>query len=185
MDRRGEAAQSDGDRFGPFYFPFLALKGKDAFEAHRADQIFPPATPIASDWVALCPAQPGWRNVVCESAEDMVGRQPLRHHQIWVDENRTGCNADCLYYDIGPCAGVPTHCYAANHVHAPGAGREITQAYVSLFEESRRRASKAKGSYVPVGTECVSEPFVGCLDLYYARNAGLAWIWRPLPTSGI
>ena len=25
---------------------------------------------------------------------------------------------------------------------------------------------------MPVGTECVSEPFVGCLDLYYARNAG-------------
>jgi hypothetical protein len=168
------AAQSDGDRFGPFYFPFLALKSKATFAAHRADQIFPPAIPIASDWVALCPAQPGWRSVLCESAEDMAGRKPLRHHQIWVDENRTGCNADCLYYDIGPCAGVPTHCYAANHVHAPGAGRETTQAYVSLFEESCRRASQAKGSYVPVGTECVSEPFVGCLDLYYARNAGLS-----------
>ena len=169
-----EAAQREGDRFGPFYFPFLALKGKNTFEAHRADQIFPPATPIASDWVALCPAQPGWRKVVCESAEDMVGLQPLRHHQIWVDENQAGCNADCLYYDIGPCAGVPTHCYAANHVHAPGAGRAITAAYISLFDESRRRASRAKGAYVPVGTECVSEPFVGCLDLYYARNTGLS-----------
>ena len=25
---------------------------------------------------------------------------------------------------------------------------------------------------MPVGTECVTEPFVGCLDFYYARNAG-------------
>jgi hypothetical protein len=167
------AAQSDGDRFGPFYFPFLALQGKSSFDAHQADQIVPPATPIASDWIALCPAQPEWRKVLNESAEDMAGNKPLRHHQIWVDENRTGCNADCLYYDIGPCAGVPTHCYSANHVHSPGAGREITQAYISLFEENRKRASQAKGAYVPVGTECVSEPFVGCLDLYYARNAGL------------
>jgi hypothetical protein len=169
-----DAAQSEGDRFGPFYFPFLALKGKKTFDAHRGDQIFPPARPIASDWVALCPAQPAWRNVVCESAEDMAGRQPLRHHQIWVDENLAGCNADCLYYDIGPCAGVPTHCYAANHAHTPGAGRDITQAYISLFDESRRRASRVKGAYVPVGTECISEPFVGCIDLYYARNAGLS-----------
>jgi hypothetical protein len=176
-----EAAQSDGDRFGPFYFPFLALKGKSVFEAHQEDQITPPATPISPDWVALCPTRPGWRNVFCESAEDMVGGQPLRQHQIWVAENRTGCNADCLYYDIGPCAGVPTHCYAANHVHPPGAGREITQAYVSLFEESRERASRAKKSYVPVGTECVSEPFVGCLDLYYARNAGLSLDMETFP----
>ncbi|MBP7937248.1 MAG: hypothetical protein KA354_21605 [Phycisphaerae bacterium] len=167
-----EAAQAGGDRFGPFYFPFLALKSKQTFETHSQDRIVPPATPISPDWVAMCPAQPGWRAVVCESAQDMASKHPLRHHQIWVDENTTGCQADCLYYDVGPCAGVPTHCYAANHAHAPGAGRDITQAYVTLFEESQRRASLQKGSYVPVGTECVSEPFVGCLDLYYARNAG-------------
>jgi len=167
-----EAAQSHGDRFGPFYFPFLALRSRDTFRAHTQDQIVPAATVISSDWIAMCPAQPGWRSVVCESAEDMAGLGPLRHHQIWVDENETGCGADCLYYDIGPCAGVPTHCYAQDHVHAPGAGRDITQAYVSLFRESQRRASSVKGHYVPIGTEVVSEPFVDCLDLYYPRNAG-------------
>ena len=167
-----EAAQSDGDRFGPFYFPFLCLRGTKTFEAHSQDQIVPPANPISPDWVAMCPTQPGWRAVACESAEDLAGERPLRHHQIWVNENGAGCRADCLYDDIGPCAGVPTHCYAANHLHAPGAGRDITQAYVTLFEERQRRASRERGGYVPVGTECVSEPFVGCLDLYYARNAG-------------
>jgi hypothetical protein len=165
-------AQQEGDRFGPFYFPFLALKSKETFKAHAGDALVPPATPIAPDWIAMCPVQSGWRKVVCESAEDMAGSGPLRHHQIWVDENQGGCRSDCLYYDIGPCAGVPTHCYAANHAHPPGAGKAITQAYVSLFEESQRRASQARGAYVPIGTECVSEPFVGCLDLYYARNAG-------------
>jgi hypothetical protein len=169
-----EAASSDGDRFGPFYFPFLALKGKNAFESHCEDQIVPPATPISPDWVALCPVQPGWRNVIYDSAEDLAGMQRQRQHQIWVDENQTGCNADCLYFDIGPCAGVPTHCYATNHAHAPGAGWEITKAYVSVFEECHKRASQVKGTYIPVGTECVSEPFVGCLDLYYARNAGFS-----------
>jgi hypothetical protein len=167
------AAQSEGDHFGPFYFPFLALKGKPTFQAHREAAIVPPATPISPDWVAMCPAQPDWRKVVIESAEDMAGKRPLRHHQIWVDENRTGCQADCLYVDVGPCAGVPTTCYAPRHVHSPGGSPEITRAYVSLFEESQRVASRARGAYVPVGTECVTEPFVGCLDLYYARNAGL------------
>jgi hypothetical protein len=111
----------------------------------------------------------------------MAGARPLRHHQIWVDENQTGCRADCLYYDIGPCAGVPTHCYAHNHVHPPGAGHAITRAYVSLFEESQRRASRTRGAYVPIGTECVTEPFVGCLDLYYARNAGFSLDMETFP----
>ena len=167
-----DAAQSDGDRFGPFYFPFLAQKGKAAFAAHGSDQIVPPANPITPEWVAMCPAQPGWRTVCRESAADLAGTGPLRHHQIWIDENGAGCNADCLYHDIGPCAGVPTHCYSAGHVHAPGAGRDITRAYVATFEATRRDASQARGRYVPVGTECVTEPFVGCLDLYYARNSG-------------
>jgi len=176
-----EAAQRDGDRFGPFYFPFLALKSKAAFKTHSQDAIVPPATPIAPEWIAMCPVQPGWRRVVFESAEDMAGTGPLRHHQIWVDENQTGCRADCLYYDIGPCAGVPTHCYAPSHLHPPGAGREITRAYVSLLEESQRRASRTRGAYVPIGTECISEPFVGCLDLYYARNAGLSLDMETFP----
>ncbi len=176
-----EAAQRDGDRFGPFYFPFLALKSRETFKARKADAIVPLAAPITPDWVAMCPAQPGWRKVVCESAEDMASAHPLRHHQIWVDENYTGCHADCLYYDIGPCAGVPTHCYALGHAHPPGAGREITRAYVSLFEESQRGASQVRGTYVPVGTECVAEPFVGCLDLYYARNAALGLDMETFP----
>ncbi len=169
-----QAAQSEGDRFGPFYFPFLALRQESVFAGHGRDQIVPPAMPISPDWIAMCPVQPAWRQIFCESAEDMVGLQPQRHHQIWVDENRTGCQADCLYYDIGPCAGIPTHCYAADHEHNPGAGREITQSHRSLLGESQRRASAVKGQYVPIGTECVSEPFVDCLDLYYARNAGFA-----------
>jgi hypothetical protein len=168
-----EAAQSDGDHFGPFCFPFLALETKETFKLHNQDPIIPLATPISPDWIAMCPVQPDWRRVVCESAEDLAGTRPPRHHQIWVAENQTGCAADCLYDDIGPCAGVPTHCYAPHHAHPPGAGHEITKAYVSLFEESQQRASRTRGAYVPVGTECVSEPFVGCLDLYYARNAGL------------
>jgi hypothetical protein len=168
-----EAAHRNGDRFGPFYFPFLAQKGRDAYEANSADRIVPSSIPGLTDWISMCPAQPGWRKIVCESAEDMAGAGPLRHHQIWVDENRKGCRADCLYYDIGPCAGVPTHCYATNHAHAPGAGGAITRAYVSLIDETRRIASRVRGAYVPVGTECVSEPFVGCLDLYFSRNAGL------------
>lgn len=174
-------AQAAGDRFGPFYFPHLALKTRKTFTDRAADQVFPLLTQITPDWVAMCAAQPGWRKVFLESAEDMTGEGPLRHHQIWVDENRTGCNADALYYDIGPCAGVPTHCYAADHDHPPGAGRDVTQAHVSLFSESNQRASAAKGQYVPVGTECISEPFVGCMDMYYPRNAAFSLDMETFP----
>lgn len=167
-----EAARAGGDHFGPFYFPFLALKGREAYRAHARDAMVPTWTPISPDWVAMCPAQPGWREVVCESAEDMAGTGRQRRHQIWVDENRSGCNADCLYVDVGPCAGIPSWCYATDHAHPPGAGRDITRAYATLLKESQRRASRVRGAYVPIGTECVSEPFVGCLDFYYARNAG-------------
>lgn len=127
-------AQREGDHFGPFYFPFLALRNREVFARHAGDAIEPPATPISPDWVAMCPVQPGPRKVAVESAEDLVGTGPLRHHQIWIDENRTGCAADCLYFDVGPCAGVPTHCYAKNHGHPPGAGGAVTRAYVSLIQ---------------------------------------------------
>ncbi len=176
-----ELAHQNGDRFGPFYFPHLALKGQPPFESHKLDRIFPDAFVISPDWAVMCASQPEWRRIFCESAEDMVGNRALRHHQIWMEANRTGCLADCLYYDIGPCAGVPTHCYAAGHAHLPGAGRQITDDHVSLLRESRQRASKVKGAYVPVGTECVSEPFVGSLDFYYPRNAGLGLDMELLP----
>ena len=168
-----QAAPERWRSFRPVLFPDRSLsRPRTHSNATTRIAIVPPATPISPDWVAMCPVQPGWRSVVCESAEDMAGTGPQRHHQIWVAENQVGCAADCLYDDIGPCAGVPTHCYSPHHVHPPGAGREITRAYISLFEASQQRASRARGMYVPIGTECVSEPFVGCLDLYYARNAG-------------
>lgn len=175
------AAGSAGDRFGPFYFPHLALKGMPPFEDHKTDRILPEASVISPDWAVMCASQPNWRRIFSESAEDMAGNRALRHHQIWMDDNQTGCLADCLYFDIGPCAGVPTHCYAAGHAHAPGAGRQITDDHVSLFRESQTRASKAKGAYVPVGTECVSEPFVSALDFHYSRNAGLGLDMELLP----
>jgi hypothetical protein len=166
------AAHADGDRFGPFYFPHLGLKETDTFNRFGGAQVVPTTGSISPRWAVMCAASPNWRRVFLETAEDLTGYAELRHRQIWIDENRTGCDADCLYYDIGPCAGIPTHCYSADHGHAPGAGRAITDAHATLIAESRERASARKGFYVPVGTECASEPFVGCLDFYYPRNAG-------------
>lgn len=167
-----DAAHEQGDRFGPFYFPHLALKGTETFEENHAGQIAPITASLSPNWAVMCPADRGWRHVFLETGEDLAGRDALRHDQIWINENKSGCDADCLYYDIGPCAGIPTHCYSTDHGHAPGAGRQITEAHVALINESRERASAKKGAYVPVGTECASEPFVGCLDCYYPRSAG-------------
>jgi hypothetical protein len=166
------AAHSEGDRFGPFYFPYLCLQGSKTFEARKGDVVFPPASSISPQWKIMCAAQPEWRRVFIESGVDLVRHAPLRHSQIWIGENKHGCEADCLYFDIGPCAAIPTHCYAADHDHPPGAGRGMTEAHLKLAADSQRAASKAKGEYVPIGTECISEPLVSCMDLYYPRNAG-------------
>lgn len=127
-----QAAHREGDRFGPFYFPYLCLQGSKTFEAHQTDMIFPPGSVISEEWKIMCAAQPEWRRVFIESAVDLVGDSQLRHSQIWIGENQRGCDADCLYYDIGPCAGIPTHCYAAGHDHPPGAGRGMTESHLSL-----------------------------------------------------
>jgi hypothetical protein len=167
-----EASRAQGDRFGPFYFPNLALKGTKTFEDHRKDAIAPSTFSITPDWIAMCCSQRGWRTVFAESAEDMVGHDAAHHEQIWMEDNPKGCDADMLYFDIGPCAGIPTHCYAADHDHPPGAGRQITEGHLSLLQESQQRASRRKGTYVPLGTECISEPFLAAYDMHYPRNAG-------------
>jgi hypothetical protein len=61
--------------------------------------------------------------------------------------------------------------HGPSHEATQSDGTAITRAYVSRFEENQHRVSRIKGSYVLVGTECVREPFVGCLDFCYARNA--------------
>lgn len=175
------AARKSGDKFGPFYFPYLAQSNKPPYLEHQHCRIEPKATSISPDWIAMCPACDAWRKQFMRSGEDMVGSGPLRDHQIWMEDNQVGCNADCLYFDIGPCAGIPTHCYAADHGHAPGSGRQITEAHRSLLRETQAVASKLKGAYVPLGTECISEPFIDCYDFYYPRNSGFGMDMELLP----
>jgi hypothetical protein len=170
-----------GDHLGPFYFPFVALEGGPTHQECAADQLVPRTSAVVPKWVAMCPAEPGWRRVAVESAEDLAGSGRLRHHNVWIDANPAGCSADTLYSDIGPCAGVPTHCLSTEHHHAPGTGRGITEAYISLIEEMQSAASLARGAYVPVGTECVGEPYVACLDTSYVRSCGLDLAMETMP----
>jgi Domain of unknown function (DUF6259) len=168
-----EAARAGGGRLGPFAFPFVALEGTATFLNHAADALVPRVTPVIKQWIGMCPAQTEWRKVFVEENLDLAGVGPLRHHLVWNDQNHKGCEADALYYDVGPCAGLPTHCYAPEHEHPPGAGARITQAYVSLIKEAQAAVGRRRGHYIPLGTECASEPFLDCLDLYYVRTAGL------------
>lgn len=165
-------ARVEGDKFGPFYFPYLALKTRDTFKRLSHAMVQPPGFSISPDWIIMCAADQDWRQVFVEMAGDMAGNQALQHEPIWMDENRGGCDADCLYFDIGPCAGIPTHCYDKNHGHVPGAGRQITASHIRLVEDSQKTASRIRQRYVPIGTEVISEPFLSAFDLYYPRNAG-------------
>ncbi|MFO0942736.1 MAG: DUF6259 domain-containing protein [Pirellulales bacterium] len=147
------------------------------FQLHAnfdAEKIEPLMTVIDPNWIAMCPQSEVFRHSFLESAVEMVGTSTRKIHQIWMEPNLQGCHADVLYYDIGPCAGIPTHCYAANHSHPPGAGRDITQAHRTLLLESQSAATRAAGKYIPIGTECISGAFLDVLDFYYPRNAGLS-----------
>ena len=170
-----------GDRLGPFYFPFVALEDGPTYVQHPGDMLFPRTSAVVPKWVAMCPAEPGWRRVAVESAEDLAGSGPLRHHNVWIDSNPAGCAADSLFFDVGPCAGVPSHCLSSDHKHDPGAGRGITNAYISLIEGVQAAASRVRGDYVPVGTECVGEPYVSCLDTAYVRSAGIDLSMEAMP----
>lgn len=168
-----DAARAEGGRLGPFAFPFVALEGTPTFLDHAGDALVPRVTPVVKQWIGMCPAQPDWRKVFVEENIDLTGADPLRHHLVWNEQNLRGCEADALYFDVGPCAGLPTHCYASGHKHPPGAGAQITQAYASLIKEMQATVSQRRGRYIPIGTECVSEPFLDSLDLCYVRTAGL------------
>ncbi|MCU0963447.1 MAG: YidC/Oxa1 family insertase periplasmic domain-containing protein [Pirellulaceae bacterium] len=159
-------ARAAGDRLGPFYFPFVALEDGPTYAHQPGDLLFPRTSAVVPKWVAMCPVQPGWRQVATESAEDLAGSGPLRHHNVWIDANPHGCTADSFFFDVGPCAGVPSG---------------ITSAYVSLIQDMQAAASRTRGDYVPVGTECVAEPYVSCLDTAYVRTAGIDLFMETMP----
>lgn len=75
---------------------------------------------------------------------------------------------DALYYDIS-VSNLLLQCLATNHNHAPGAGNAIADAFTSMYRDTSAAMARAKGAYVPMGTEVISEIFLNVFDYYQAR----------------
>ncbi len=75
---------------------------------------------------------------------------------------------DALYHDIS-VSNLLLQCLAANHNHLPGAGNAIAEAFTGMYRDTSAAMSKAKGAYVPAGTEVISEIFLSLFDYYQAR----------------
>lgn len=73
-----------------------------------------------------------------------------------------------LYYDIS-VSNLLMQCLATNHRHEPGAGTAIADLFTAMYCDTIVAMSRAKGDYVPAGTEVISEVFLNVFDYYQAR----------------
>jgi hypothetical protein len=76
-----------------------------------------------------------------------------------------------MYYDISANNLIKV-CLSEDHGHAPGGGREITEAYRDVYKDTREALSDEAGKYIPLGTEMMNEVYLGELDFYQARAWG-------------
>lgn len=87
----------------------------------------------------------------------------------WRDERLVaGYGCDALYYDIS-ANNVLMACRNRNHGHPVGGGTWMVDAYCRMYADTKSAATKAKGAYVPQGTEMISEVFIPYMDFYQAR----------------
>ena len=92
-----------------------------------------------------------------------------RELHAWRDASLAGeYGADALYYDIS-ANNVTMQCRSPHHGHPVGGGGWMVDAYRSMWENTGRQASTAKGQHVPQGAEMVNEVFLDRLDFYQAR----------------
>lgn len=96
----------------------------------------------------------------------------LRDLHVWRDEKLVKeYGADANYYDVS-FSNVFMACFSSMHGHPIGGGKWMIEEWQKIAAETKEATSKAKGSYVPQGTEVIIEPLVGDLDFYQARANG-------------
>jgi len=88
---------------------------------------------------------------------------------IWRDEKLVSeYGADANYYDIS-FSNVFTGCFNREHGHPVGGGGWMVDAWCRLAQNTKEATIKAKGAYVPQGTEVITESVVSEIDFYQAR----------------
>jgi hypothetical protein len=92
------------------------------------------------------------------------------HRERDVSAVRAGMDAN--YYDISMPAFSPLRCDDPRHGHALGNGREIIAGYQHVYEDTKKATSRARGEYVPQGTEVMTETYISQIDFAQWRAGG-------------
>ncbi|MDI7278084.1 MAG: hypothetical protein QME94_19050, partial [Anaerolineae bacterium] len=75
---------------------------------------------------------------------------------------------DAIYYDIS-VNNVLMACRSRHHLHQPGGGQEMADAYARMFADTRAEMARVAGHPVATGTEMITELAIPFVDYYQAR----------------
>lgn len=150
-----ETIRQNGDYWAPFEFDLLMDLNKSDSEELTANLLQLPEQKYSLDKYRFrfqCPA---------------TDYLPALHR--WRDTELAGTyGVDALYYDIS-ANNVLMTCRNPDHGHPVGGGGWMVEAYATMWKETGRAASDAKGTHVAQGAEMVNEVFIPELDYYQAR----------------
>ncbi len=153
-----QAIGENGDYFAPFEFDFLVGLNKSDPETLKANLQKYPSPTYSHDGYTF--------NMLCPCTEFTKGFHRERDVQVLRE-----ARVDAMYYDIS-ANNLIKICLADGHGHAIGGGREITEGYREIYENTREALCQEAGHYVPLGTEMINEVFLPQLDFYQARAWG-------------
>ncbi len=150
-----ETIRRNGDFWAPFEFDLLCNDSPELPDPVLPSRVVPKHSELNADapWFPyMCAGAPYWRDL-----------------HVWRDERLVAeYDCDALYYDIS-VSNLAMQCRAAGHTHPPGAGVPIVDAFAAMYRDTNAAAARAKGAYVPSGTEVISECFMQEFDFYQAR----------------
>ncbi|MFH1512940.1 MAG: DUF6259 domain-containing protein, partial [Bacillota bacterium] len=168
--------RENGDYFAPFEFDFLVATNKsnpDKLLPHL--QKFPKPTFSHDGYTfsMLCPCSEFTKNF---------------HRERDVTVLREA-DVDAMYYDISTNNLIKV-CMDSSHGHRPGGGKEITDGYAAVYQDTADALQKEAGKQIPLGTEMMNEVYLPYLDFYQARAWGQpcstleTWPFREQMRSG-
>lgn len=151
-----ETIRQNGDYWAPFEFDLLLDANGAEGQAVKDALLALPNDKYSLDpycFPFLCPA---------------TDYLPELHR--WRDEKLVSdYGADALYYDIS-VNNLLMACRNGHHGHPVGGGAWMVKAIGEMYRATKTAATRAKGAYVPQGTEMISEVFIPYLDFYQARG---------------
>jgi hypothetical protein len=147
--------KENGDYVAPFEFDFLINpNGVDHENIRPAMQVFPdhPKSHDGYTFNMLCPAHPFTKIFHVKRDLDIL--------------KETG--VDSIYYDISANNLIKT-CLSENHDHERGGGHEISDAYDTIYRETKEALEKHAEKPIPLGAEMANEVHLKTLDYVQAR----------------